>query len=252
MVLRCDSIPLWRAAACLSVSLIRWCVPLALLAVVSTRAAAAIDDWQFEVGAATAKVTRGMDISYRQSSVSAAADWYSGNGFFAGTSASSFRLFNTPATGAEFVANAGDGWRMAGDWSAQVMLSHYQFTHTLQAPRNNYDELVLTAGWRDSVFASVAASPDTGFGRSPSSHAVSYDLVGRLPLMHGWTATAGIGYYDLHSVVGIGYFYGNVGLTYQYRALQFDLAYIATSSEAKAHFGQSVSDRCVADVTWHF
>jgi uncharacterized protein (TIGR02001 family) len=241
-----------RKAAGLSVGRVRWCPLFVTFAVLSSPAAAASDDWQFEAGVTTNKVTRGMDIGNRQPSVSAGANWYPGNGFFAGASAASLRSARRPTNGAEVVVNGGYGWRLAGDWSAQAMLSHYQFLQGSQSSRFNYDELVLTAGWRDSVFASVALSPNTGFGPSPSSRAVAYDLVGRLPLVHGWTATAGIGYYDLHSVLGIGYVYGNVGLTYQYRAWQFDVSYIATNSEAKAHLGPGASNRWIADAIWHF
>ncbi|MGN8139190.1 TorF family putative porin, partial [Paraburkholderia sp. 22099] len=182
-----------RKAAGLSVGRVRWCPLFVTFAVLSLPAAAASDDWQFEAGVTTNKVTRGMDIGNRQPSVSAGANWYPGNGFFAGASAASLRSARRPTNGAEVVVNGGYGWRLAGDWSAQAMLSHYQFLQGSQSSRFNYDELVLTAGWRDSVFASVALSPNTGFGPSPSSRAVAYDLVGRLPLVHGWTATAGIG-----------------------------------------------------------
>ncbi|WP_338639638.1 hypothetical protein [Burkholderia pyrrocinia] len=98
-----------------------------------------------------------------------------------------------------------------------------------QVARFDYDELVVTVGWRDSVFASVSVSPNTtGFGASPSMFAASYDLVGRLPLVHGWTVTAGVGYFELRRVLDFGYIYGNAGLTYQFRSWQFDLLYIAT------------------------
>ncbi|MEN8500811.1 MULTISPECIES: TorF family putative porin [Paraburkholderia] len=251
MELRRPLSPPCRGAASLP-GLIRCCAVLVTLAVLSAPAAAMSDDWQFEAGLATDKVTRGMDISDGQRSVSAGANWYPGNGFFAGASAGSFRFVGSSGTGVETVLNGGYGWRLAGDWSAQAMLGHYQFIRGAHTTRFNYDELVLTAGWRDSVFASVALSPNTGFGPSPSSRAVAYDLVGRLPLVHGWTATAGIGYYDLHSVLGIGYVYGNVGLTYQYRAWQFDVSYIATNNEAKAHLGPGASNRWIADAIWHF
>jgi uncharacterized protein (TIGR02001 family) len=243
--------PRCREAASLP-GLLRCCTALVTLAVLSAPATATSGDWQFEAGITTNKVTRGMDIGNGQPSVSAGANWYPGNGFFAGASVASLRSARSPTNGAEVVANGGYGWRLAGDWSAQAMLSHYQFLQGSQSSRLNYDELVLTAGWRDSVFASVALSPDTGFGPTPISRAVSYDLVGRLPLVHGWTATAGIGYYDLHSVIGLGYVYGNVGLTYQFRAWQFDVSYIATNNEAKAKLGPGASNRWIADVIWHF
>lgn len=214
---------------------------------------AASEDWQYEIGLATDKITRGIDISYHQPSVNVAANWYPGNGFFAGGSVSSFRLNGqSTATGAEVVANAGYGWRLASDWSTQAMLSHYQFLRGPSAARSSYDEVVLTAGWRDLLFVSIAWSPNTSLGPSPSSKAVSYDLVGRLPLTHGWTGTAGIGYYDLHTVLGLGYIYGNIGLTWQYRSLQFDVVYIATNGGAKGAFGSRASNRWIADAIWHF
>ncbi|MCR4469783.1 MULTISPECIES: TorF family putative porin [unclassified Burkholderia] len=256
MASRFRSIALCAGAARPSARRVRWYASFALLAswfIAAPRLAlAASEDWQFEAGIASDKVTRGMDISYHQPSASFAGNWYPGNGFFAGASASTIRWGAPLTTGVEFVANAGYGWRVSGDWTAQAMLSHYQFTRVPSAVRFNYDELVLTAGWRDSVFASVALSPNTGFGPSPSARAISYDLVGRLPLVHGWTATAGIGYYDLHSVIGIGYVYGNVGLTWQFNAWQFDLSYIATNSEAKTTLGPGASNRWIADAIWHF
>ncbi|OUE36403.1 hypothetical protein BZY94_40895 [Burkholderia territorii] len=237
----------------------RWCITLAL-AVLPAQSAMANEDWQFDAMAATGRTTRGAETSDRQPSASFSASWYPGSGIFAGTSASTIRIVGTQTTGTEVTIYGGYGWRFTGDWSVQAMLSHYQFVHVPQAARYNYDEFVLTTGWRDSVFASVAVSPNTGFGpspstgggSSPSTFAISYDLVGRLPLVHGWTATAGVGYYDLRRVFGFGYVYGNAGLTYQFRTWQFDLSYIATSHQAKARLGPGAANRWVADVIWHF
>lgn len=256
---RFRSIALCAGVVCPLARPARWVASSALLAalllllfLLPRRAHAANEDWQFEAGIATDKLSRGMENSYHRPSVNLAAEWYPGNGFFAGGAASSIRAFESSTTGAEFILNAGYGWRIGGDWSAQAMFGHYQFTRVPAAVRLDYDELVLTAGWRDCVFASVALSPNTGFGPSPSSRAVAYDLVGRVPLIHGWTATAGIGYYDLHSMLGFGYVYGNVGLTWQFHAWQFDVSYIATNSEAKTMLGARASNRWIADAIWHF
>jgi uncharacterized protein (TIGR02001 family) len=234
----------------------RWRVLLALsIAMTGTSPAAAADDWQFEAGAATDYYSRGIEASYRQPSVHVAGTWYPGSGFFAGASATSIRFDDTPQTGAEFISNAGYVWRFGGDWSAQAMLADYRFVKVPLAHRDDYDELVLTAGWRDSVFASIALSPNTGFGMSPRSRAVAYDIVGRLPLGHGFSATAGIGYYDIGAELGGGYVYGNAGLTYQYRAWQFDATYVASRASAPVRasiLGSGLNDRWIADVIWHF
>ncbi|WP_133300404.1 hypothetical protein [Paraburkholderia lacunae] len=163
-------------------------LPLLLLFLSAPRPAlAASEDWQVEAGIATDKVTRGMDISYHQPSESLAGSWYPGNGFFAGASAASIRWGDPMTTGAGFVVNAGYGWRLSGDWTAQAMLSHYQFTRAPSASRFNYDELVLTAGWRDSVFASPA-TPLLGGGRtgSPAGHTGRYP--GRMLLSGNFTS----------------------------------------------------------------
>ncbi|WP_166618390.1 TorF family putative porin [Paraburkholderia madseniana] len=228
---------------------------LFLLALLIARpAAAAMNDWQFELNAATGRTTRGLNESGGQPVVGAAASWYPAGGLFAGISASSFKIPRSSQTGAEIIASGGYEWRIAGDWTIQASLTHYQYEHVPFANRMNYDEAALRGGWRDSVFVSVTASPNTGFGPSPRSRAFSYDVAGRLPLVHGFSATGGIGYYDLRAEKDIRYVYGDVGLTYQYRSAQFDLWYIFTngSATADARLGPIIFNGLIADVVWQF
>lgn len=234
----------WRAAS----RLVLACV------VVWPKPAAAFDDWQFELGAATDNVSRGLDLSYQQPSVHAAANWYPDGGLFAGVSAASVRMAGDSLTGVEAVTDAGYVWRFGSDWSTQAMLSDYRFAHMRLGYRDDYDEAVLTAGWHDELYLSVAFSPNTGFGPSRRSWAMAYDLTGRLPLIHGFSATAGIGYYDVSAELGAGYVYGNAGLTWQYRAMQFDVMYVATHApaEVKAWMGNTLVNRWIADAIWHF
>jgi len=227
---------------------------LVMLMVAWATPAAALDDWQFSAGAATDNITRGIDISAGQPSLFASAAWYPGSGVFAGASASSIRSLGSAQTGVEFVTDAGYVWRAGNDWSAQAMLADYRFTGVPFAYRIDYDELVLTAGWRDSVFASITVSPNTGGGPTPRLWAVSYDLVGRVPLSHGFSAMASVGYYDIAQETGSGYVYGNAGLTYQYRTLQFDVQYFTTRASAQMdmRMGAILVHRWVADMIWHF
>ncbi|WP_107314157.1 hypothetical protein [Burkholderia metallica] len=78
------------------------------------------------------------------------------------------------------------------------------------------------------------------------------DLVTRLSLVHGVTATAGIGYYDLHSSSGVGYGYGHVGLSYQHQTLQFDLLYIGTVGRARSQVQSALDNRWVIQAIQHF
>ncbi|CAB3677142.1 hypothetical protein LMG24076_02233 [Trinickia soli] len=229
---------------------------VAACALLPQAAAAAPNGWQFEVSGATGATTRGIVESDKTPTVGIGASWYPdpGGGFFIGASALTMRSTHFPETGAKIVADAGYMWRIDGDWSIQAIVSRYQFEHVPFAARLGYDEVALRGGWRDTVFASVTASPDTAFGPSPKSRSFSYDIAGRLPLAHGFSATAGIGYYDLRAQLGSGFVYADAGLTYEYGSMQLDLWYIGTraSTQMQAQIGALLAHRWVADVIWHF
>jgi hypothetical protein len=97
MASRFRSIALCAGVARPSARPVRWYASSALLPLLPLflsepqPALAASEDWQFEAGIATDKVTRDMDISYDQPSLSLTRSWYPGNGFFAGASAASIR-----------------------------------------------------------------------------------------------------------------------------------------------------------------
>ena len=217
-------------------------------------AMAAFDDWQFDVHASTDRINRGIDQSDGQPSIGVGATWYPRTGVFAGASASSVKFFDGAPIGAEFIANAGYIWRWDADWSLQAMLTHYQFAREPQSPHFEYDELALAGAWRDCLFASVTASPNTTYGPGSRTRAFSYNLGMHLPLPDGFSAIAGIGYYDLSAGVGTGFTYGDIGLAYQYQAVQFEVSYVGTRSPERlaAMFGPVLVHRWVAQVSWRF
>lgn len=231
---------------------LRYAIPLAatLTIVPSARAG---DAWHFQAGATTDRLNRGIDLSQDEPSVDLSASWYPGTGPFAGVSGWTVRPFYGTSLGAEFVADAGYGWR-SGDWSTQAMVLHYQFAHTPIATRLEYDEGALEVGWRDALFASVTVSPNTTYGGSPRTLALTYNLVGHYPLAHGFSATAGIGYYDLHAGLAGGFLYDDVGLDYQFRALQLQVAYFGTQAPVgiQRRFGPMLVHRWVMQASWSF
>jgi len=215
-------------------------------------AAFAADDWHFQIAGTTDRINRGLDKSDKGPSVDVAASWYPGTGPFAGVSVSTVKLFHGAPVGAEIIGDAGYRWRR-GDWSTQAMVLHYQFAHTPGATRAEYDEIGLAGAWRESVFASVTASPNTSYG-GPRTLALTYNLVGHWPLAHGFSAIGGVGYYDLHAEFGAGFFYDDIGLDYQYGPLQLQLAYFGTQSPAriKARLGPMLVHRWVMQLSWAF
>ena len=232
--------------------ILRYAIPLT--AAVATAPFAHADDvWHFQVGGTTDRLHRGIDMTHGEPSVDVSASWYPGTGPFAGVSGWTVRPLPGYPLGAEFVADAGYGWR-AGDWSARAMVLHYQFAHTPHAAALEYDDVGLEVEWREAVFASVTASPNTSYGGSPRTLALSYNLVGHYPLAHGFSAIAGVGYFDLHAGLGSGFVYDDIGLNYQYRALQLQVAYFGTQAPPgiQARFGPLLVHRWVAQVSWSF
>lgn len=225
-----------------------------LAAAFSLPAAAEPGNWQFQVNATTDRINRGLDESDDLPSVGAGAVWYPGTGLFAGASAWTVKLFDGAPLGGEFLAHVGYAWRWQADWDLSAMLTHYQFEHSFMASHFEYDEAILTGSWRDFVFACISASPNTAYGESPRTWAYSYNLVTHVPLSHGFSAIAGLGYYDLQAGLGTGFVYDNIGLGYQSHDVTFEVAYYGTRAPARlqAMLGSMLVHRWTAQVSWLF
>jgi uncharacterized protein (TIGR02001 family) len=212
------------------------------------------EDLQFQVNATTDRIKRGINESHKRPSVGLSANWYPGTGWFAGLSTWTVNMPRANSVGAEWAANAGYQWRWAADWSLSTMLAHYQFAHVAGAGRLEYDEAMVIGAWRDTLFASVTASPNTSYSHSPRTLAYSYNLVGHFPLAGRLSAATGLGYYDLHAGLGTGYVYYNAGLLYQYKALQLLVSYVGTRAPERLEYrlGPALTHRWIAQVSYAF
>lgn len=223
------------------------------LLLASPRASAG--DFQLLGDVVTDRTNRGLDRSDDKPSVGVQASWYPASGWFATASASTVKLAHSVPTGAQFIVNGGYQWRLESDWSLSLMLSHYQFSRTSEAEHFEYDELGLTGGWRDCLFVTVTGSPNAAADSiSPRTRAYSYNLIGHLPLGGRLSAVAGLGYYDLHAGLDTGYTYGDIGLSYQFHSMQFQVSYVGTRApeRAKQVLGPILVHRWVAQMSWYF
>lgn len=221
---------------------------LAMLAALPAKA----EDLDLALGATSDVVIRGVSLSGNAISPQLTADYYAARGWLLGIAANQVRPLDDSAESLQLLARAGYGWSLASDWSMQITYLHYAY------PRDDYlsdyahDELSGSLAWRDQLVLSVSASPNARFGRDAREPSFSYDLTARYPLSRKISVVAGVGYYDLHRVLGSGYLYGNSGVELLVGSLQLALSYIATSSEAKTLFGRKASDRWTASAMWHF
>jgi uncharacterized protein (TIGR02001 family) len=208
------------------------------------------------VGAASDQVLRGLTESYHQ--VSWQGDLhYAQRGWVGGVSAYGVRRGQDDSASVGLTAYAGFQQPLGQDWQASVMLRHYDYPGYSRRNTYNYDEAAVMASWRERIFASVTASPDTyafsyygGFGRG---RAFTYEFSARQPLPW-WqlSADAGGGYDDLHRQIDLGYFYWSAGISKQWRSFNLDLRYIGTDERARENFQVLATNRLVFSALWMF
>lgn len=182
---------------------------------------------------------------------------YMTRGWTAGAWASTVELNNTEGRTVELNGFLAHRWTFPPDWAATVSAVHYAYPWNSGRVRYRYNELVSSLGFRNTFFLTVGWSLDTSrFSRRgyvTGKNAFSYEAAMALPLKNAWTANLGVGYYDMHDLIGTGYLYWNAGVSVDWRAWRGELSYIGTSNVAEELFyGNVAGDRVVAGISWRF
>jgi uncharacterized protein (TIGR02001 family) len=212
------------------------------------------DGFGGDLGIASDEVLRGRSQSDHQASPQADLH-YSRGGYYGGLSAVGVRRGADSAAGAGLIAYLGYQQRLGDHWSASLVARHYDYPGYLRRNLYNYEEFAATVAWRDLIVATVMVSPKANLVDSEGNYgngpAYTYELSGRQPLPLGFSANAGVGYYNLHHELGIGYAYWSAGLGKQWRSWNFDVRYVGTDSTAKRHF-ELAENRLVFSALWLF
>jgi uncharacterized protein (TIGR02001 family) len=209
------------------------------------------------LGISSAYVRRGVSLSDRAPSLQGDVHGYTLSGWFGGLSAASVKLDSPKPMTAEISAYGGYTRSLATDWQLQLEATHYDYPGSALRHYYVYDELVSRLTFRDRLGLIVAASPDTSIysdrGNSNGRPAFAYELDGSLPLPYSFSADGGIGYRDLHRLVGVGYVYWNAGVAWDLGRASLGLNYIGTNATAKSLFGDAEArNRWVVALTGHF
>ena len=158
---------------------------------------------------------------------------------------------------AEIDVYAGRDWTLDRDWDARIGITHYFYPDDASPLRYEYDEVSGSLSWQSRVSVTVAWSPEVT-RRSESAvarnaSAASYELTASQPLHGRLSAVAGIGYYDLPSVLRADYMFWNAGFNLGVGRAQLGLMYIATDHAAKRAFGNEVTTNGVSgSLSWQF
>jgi len=245
-----------RPGSCLPIHRMCACLLGAVLAG-GTQSANAEGSFGGHVDGTTDYVFRG--VSQTRGSAAAQADlhYQTATGWFAGAWGSTVDLNSGRGATLELNAYAGRAWSLGGPWNAKLTGVQYFYPNDTDALGYDYFELVASISYEDRLGLTVSWSPNTSrysaYGVSRYTETFSYEIVGQLPLFATISATGSLGYYDLSKMFGTGYTYGSVGLGASYEDLRLDLAFFATSHEAREMFGpETTGERWALTLAWSF
>lgn len=196
---------------------------LGLLTALAPIAGNAEGSWNASLGATSNYVYRGISQTYGGGALQLGANYQNAFGWFAGAWGSNVDPYPGGRSFQELDLYAGVVRPLGRDFTVQGTYTHYSYPHDPRPANYDHNEISVAVAYLDLIAASVSYQPDStsysqlGFAQKRS--ALAYEVSARWPLVKGFAATAGAGYYDLQDLFGVGYWAGNLGLSYAYRRL---------------------------------
>jgi uncharacterized protein (TIGR02001 family) len=193
--------------------------------------------WSASLGATTDYVYRGISQTYGGGAVQLGANYQNPLGWFAGAWGSNVDPYPGGASSKELDLYAGVNRDLGADVTVRGTYTHYAYLKDPRPARYDHNEFAVTIAYLDVVAATVSYQPDSSsysdLGFAHKRATIAYEITGRWPLRAGFAVTAGGGYYDLHDLFRVGYWAGDVGLSYTHRRLTLDLSRFVCDMTAK-------------------
>ncbi len=203
----------------------------------------------------------GLSLSGNKAAVQAElhlqAPTENGGAWFGGVWASTVRLTGQSDPSAQIEGFLGHQWALDPDWQGTLMVAHYAHPWNRFLKHYDYDELTAELSFRDRLKLTAAYSPNTDlysyFGFIENRKSIAYEAAATLPVKGFLAATAGLGFRDVSSFFGTGYWYGSVGLAYDRAHLHASLMRIGTDRTAQRLFYSDFVDPAwVGTLLWTF
>jgi len=183
--------------------------------------------WSASLGATSNYVYRGVSQTYNGGAVQLGANYQNPLGWFLGVWGSNVDPYPGTASFKELDVYGGYTVPLGDEFSVRGTYTHYAYPQNPLPLDYNHDEIAATLSYLDVLAATVSYQPDSSaysdLGVARRRRTLAYELTGRWPLGAGVALAAGAGYYDLHDQFGVGYWAGDVGLSYTYRFLTVDV-----------------------------
>jgi uncharacterized protein (TIGR02001 family) len=214
--------------------------------------------WNGSIGATSNYIYRGISQTYNGAALQLGGNYQSAFGWFAGTWGSNVDPY--PGGGRTFEEldfYAGLIRPVSSDFTVKGTYTHYAYVQDPRSSHYGYDEIAVSVAYSDLVAATVSYQPNytsySELGFANRRPAAAYELTGRWPLGLGFAATAGGGYYDLHHLFGVGYWAGDVGVTYVYKRLTLGVSrFFADATAAALYEDASADGTWVVTAAWRF
>jgi len=230
---------------------------LLTLALLLPYACAAEGSWSASLGATSNYVYRGISQTYGGAAVQLGASYQSALGWFAGAWGSNVDPYPGGESFRELDFYTGVIRPLGQDFTVQGTYTHYGYLHDPRSANYDHNEVSVALAYLDLIAASVSYQPDStsysdlGFAQRRS--ALAYEITARWPLPKGFAATAGAGYYDLHDLFGVGYWAGDLGLSYVYRRLTVGVSrFFCDSTAARLYEDASADGTWAVSAIWRF
>ncbi len=234
-------------------------LPFLLCAVVLTASAA--DRFGGSVGVTSDYRLEGLSLSAGTAAAQAEVHFQQPTedrgAWYGGLWAATVRLGNQSSSSGQIGAFFGRQWALGPDWLGSVAVSHYAHPWNALLKHYDYDEMTVGASFRDRVKITAAYSPNTDlyshYGFIENRRSIAYELAGTTPVRGPLAASAGIGFRDVTSFFGTGYWYGSAGLSYDRGRLHASVLRIQTDTTARALFYHDIVDPAwVGTLLWTF
>jgi uncharacterized protein (TIGR02001 family) len=232
---------------------------LQLIALASIPCTAWADDgpWSASIGATTDYVYRGISQTYDRGALQLGANYQSAVGWYAGAWGSNVDPYPRAQSALELDLYTGFRQPLSDDFDIGFNYTHYLYLDDPRPDRYDYDQFEFSASYMDSLVASVSYQPDmtqySRLGFAQRRTGFNYELAGRWQLPREFALEAGGGYYNLHSLFGVGYWAGNVGVHYIYQRITLDLSrFFADSTASRLYGGASANGTWVLSALIRF
>jgi uncharacterized protein (TIGR02001 family) len=161
--------------------------------------------------------------------------------------------------GTPFEANfiVSRAWVLDANWDFRAGYTRYQYYGLPTYVDYDHDEVFVTASFQSRLTLGLNYSPNIVRYRYQQAEAhgaaTTVDATWLQPVLGDWSATAGLGYYDLSSLYDTGYAYWHLGVVGAIGPIELDMLYIDTADEAEQIYGESITgQRWSATARWRF